>query len=162
MKKLVFATIALLILTSTSAYGQQRETLRGLGGVTVVVSVVGDAASKIPKGELQTYMEMRLREADIRVTQGEEVPRLILDVITLKDEEDGLYTLSVSLRLWQQVRLDRKPNFKFLAPTWTTTQMIMRGEKNVSDIRDSVQGAMDHFINEFLKVNPRMAAPGQR
>ena len=151
MNKLIFATITLLILTCISANAQQRETLRGLSSVIVVVSIVGDAANKISKRELQTYIEMRLREADIHVTQGEEAPRLILDVNTLKDEEDSLYALSVCLHLNQQVGLDRKPNFKFLAPTWTTTQMIMRGEKNISDIRDSVQGAMDHYINEFLE-----------
>jgi hypothetical protein len=161
MKKLILL-IAILILPVISAHAQQRtslrdtgESLRGISELSVAVILVGDAEGKLSKSTLQNFLEMRLREAGIRVANSEQSPELILIINAIKRKSVDLYALCVDLRVSQDVTLDRNPSIKSSATTWEMFKMLIRGEDNLKNIQDGLQGPMDYFINDFLRVNPK-------
>jgi hypothetical protein len=154
MKKVVIAGLFLLSLPLT-IHAQQSENLRGLGGVKVGYSIVGDARGDISGDELKTYVEMRLREARITVVDGDLPPRLVLNINTLKIGPTDNYAIVVSLSLWRLVTLSGRTKKEVRANVWEITRLSILHDDRLDDLRQAVQGHMDYFINDFLKVNYR-------
>src|SRR5207245_1832743 len=96
-----------------------KESLRGLSGVMVTVNDISSEAERdgITKSKLQTDIELRLRQAGIRVLTFEEwrnakdnrIGWLDLYVGMLKGEST-FYACSVKVKLMQIVSLVRDPS----------------------------------------------------
>ncbi len=142
-----------------------RATLKGLQGVHVLVEKMHPEAARagLAKATLQTDVEVKLRQAGIRVLSKTETlaapgnPFLYLQVGTLVGgAASEFYVYSIRLSLTQLVVLDRNAAV-ITAPTWSAAQRIGTiGSARLSTIvREHVRDQVDQFINAWLSVNPK-------
>ena len=138
----------------------QRATLAGLTGVNVLVEGMNPDVERdgLARSTLQTDVELRLRQASIRVLTETEMllapgkPFLYLRVSSFKGRE-GVYAVAISLELKQSVRLVRDPALTLMAATWQSIGAIGLG--GPSKARDTVRDEVDKFINAYLAANPK-------
>jgi len=115
-------------LWGTLAYAAgdfQRETLRALPGVWVVVEHVGPELTQtgLTQAELQQDTEEKIRAAGIPLLRQEEcwqtpgMPWLYLTVALLK-VTDTTYAATIAANLYQEVQVLRSPPLKTFGVTW--------------------------------------------
>lgn len=164
--------VSIMLLCVRTARGQadsQRTcaTLCGLKGVCVFVDVQGVTPEAEQVGftrhRIQTDVELRLRRSRIRATSPDDaiqpigVAALNVTVMILKrsllDVDSYVYRIDVELH--QAVRLVRDPEIVAPAQTWQATPTVgIVGKARIRSIRESVDDAVDEFINAYLAVNP--------
>ena len=163
--------VAVVLLSSISVLPVQaqgdipstRATLRGLPGVYVSVdSISADARSDgLFASQIQTDVELRLREAGIRVLTFDEAGAtrgsgsLWVEVSTVHPLQ-ALYGYSIGLNFTQGVRLERNGLYT-AAATWSALGVLgtVDGGRLSETVRKSVRDLVDQFINAYLSVNPR-------
>jgi len=142
----------------------EQQTLAGLFGVEVVVENMDRDIERdgITEKSLQTTVELRLRQAGIRILSNTERlrapgnPYLYLDIQTLKDRNENFYAYSIELKLNEIVRLDRNPNVMESATTWHARGRIgLVGVQRLQALRRSVGEMVNQFINAYLAANPK-------
>src|SRR5438552_16088659 len=172
--KTVLAAIALLCAVVVSPLVGQgdgpdsRHTLAGLRGVYVAVGDVDEDAEQkgLSKARLQTDVELKLRQAGIRVLTEEEVgrtpglPYLYVTVNTLHPREpslSGVYAFAVSVELVQTICLHRSPSMLTIGRTLNATGAFGTvGADNLGEyVRKRVSDGTDEFINAYLAANPK-------
>jgi hypothetical protein len=122
MKLTVMLMLAGLVLTCPAAFQAfgsdskfDRETLHGLQGVHVVVENIDQNAERdgLTEHQVQTDVELRLRQSGIRVLSEEERlatpgrPYLYINVNTFKNNDMEFYVYSITVELNQNVWLSR-------------------------------------------------------
>lgn len=149
---------------------QQRDSLKGLPGVTVMVegfrSAMEDAG--FDRLTFQTDVELKLRMAGIKTTEDLDFPLLYLNVNAMHLEQNRRSAFGISLDLFQRVllrsQLRSHPKKTFedaqampatFATTWSNGSL---GFGSVADARDSVRDLVDIFVNDWLAVNPQNGA----
>lgn len=159
--------VILYIATASIATAQRslgRETLRGLRGVKVSIDNFVPEAEKegLSKSQLQVDVELRLRKAGIRVLTEEEwlktpgMPALYV-LVTTHENKIGVHAFSIRVKLRQEVKLVRQPNFRtVLAGTYETNGYVGTvGSSNLRNLREAVADEVDVFINDYLAENPK-------
>jgi len=141
----------------------ERETLKGLRGVGVVVEDPGAYASSagLTISMLRSDVEPRLRQAGIAVlseaerdsTPGWPYLYVAVTVGPLPARLSG-HLYSVEVQLHQQVTLVRAPTVKTRAVTWNTSSIGV-AESPSETIRRSLRDRVDQFINAYRDVNPK-------
>ena len=166
---LAVSALSATIVVAQSEEVRNRETLRGLPGVYVVIEDLGTDIKKdgLTEEQLRTDVEVRLRRAGIRVLTLDEVkeslikPALLIRVTALKSDslskllEGSIYSFSISIELKQVATLGRMPSKFFLVTTWNDGVIGFATVKNVRIIRDDLGDYVDKFANDFLTVNPK-------
>jgi hypothetical protein len=168
--KTVFAFLGLLSATASVLVGQEdrpasRKTLAGLNGVYVEAYVSdSDEVERdgLYKAQVQTDMELKLRQAGVPVLSPEETasttgqPSLVANILLVRNSS-GLYASSVSVGLFQMVRPVRNPSVAVPASTWWTGTMvgIVQARRVADDTRSTVRDLTDQFINAYLAANPK-------
>jgi hypothetical protein len=141
----------------------ERATLAGLMGVHVVVEDMDPATEKdgLERSTLQTDVELKLRQAGIRVLTREEVfavpgtAALYLNVNTLR-HRTGLYAYCIELELKQGVTLIRNLAITTLGATWQAPGFLGTvGADRLHTVRDDVRDQVDQFLNAYLAANPK-------
>jgi ribosomal protein S8 len=162
---IIWATNKTDSLTSpqvTSIIIDERDTLKGLQGVYVLVENLKPEVEKygLTRQQLQTDVELRLRQNGIRVLSKQEqfstpgMPYLYVNVNTMPDI-NGLVPLGILLELKQNVFLARDTTKLCIASTWNGSTTGSVGSKKIETIRDSVKDSVDIFINDYLAANPK-------
>jgi len=141
------------------------ESLRGLKAVVVTVKGISPEAERdgVTKDKLRTDVELKLRQAGIRVVAFEEWKKtkedgigwLDLTVGALKNDSGTFYACDILLKLMQPVLLQRDPLKKTFATTWSTGSVGIYGMMNLQGIRKEVGDKVDEFTNSYLSVNPK-------
>lgn len=157
-------TLTCFDLSMAQTRDQQRESLRGLQGVEVVVEDIrpdaqGDGLSQ---EAIRAAVELILRSNGIRVlTQSERLkmpaaPYLYVHVATDK-HSSGEYSFTVSVELHQTVSLVHRPQHIMPAPTWFPPGKFRTvGQHNMRLwVINSLEPLVKEFSNDFLAVNPR-------
>lgn len=157
MKRLV-SIISCVLFLGITTFGQenlQRESLKGLSAVPLEIVVTKGA--KVAKWQLQTFVELRLRSAGIRVPEkntplsGEGSAKLWILVVS---DESG--TLSaIEFKLKQSVRLERRPSVVMWLPTWEARMWGGDDQSTEEVVKKTLNGFLDSFINDYLAVNPK-------
>ena len=142
----------------------ERDTLRGVEGVNVVVEELGSEVERagLTETQLQTDVELRLRKAGIRVLTYEERvgtpgrPSLYINVnVMLKS--DGLAVYAIRVALHQTASLETDGSRPIVA-TWSVASIgSVSRIRFVDTIRNDVRDGVDDFINAYLSVHPRPA-----
>jgi hypothetical protein len=143
-----------------------RETLAGLTGVWVSVELKTDEAQRngLTEAQLRTDVELKLREAGIKVVAFEEIgripglPYVYVGVGALPLTSTlGLYAFSVNMDLIQAIRLARNPSTLALGRTWNGRGVFRTvGASNLEEeVRKAVRDLTDQFINAYLAANPK-------
>lgn len=143
---------------------QQRESLRGLQGVEVVVEDIKPDAQMdgLSQESIRATVDLILRSKGIRVlTQAERSetvskPLLYVSVGTDK-QASGQYSFSVRVELYQAVSLVQRPQQVTSAPTWFTPGKLRTvPPQNVRLwIINAIEPLIREFVSDFLAVNPR-------
>lgn len=147
-----------------AATPEQRESLRGLQGVEVVIEEIKSDAQVdgLSEEAIRAAVELILRSKGIRVlTQSERSatpaqPYLYVHVGTDK-LPSGQFSFNTRLELHQAVSLAQRPQHVMLAPTWFTPDKIRTvGQQSMRLwIINSIEPLVREFANDFRAVNPR-------
>ncbi len=137
----------------------QRESLRGLDGVYVLVEDLNDDTKRagLTVAQIKTDVELKLRKVGIRITTKEErlteegSPHLYVNVNVVGSQQYYAYNISISLK--QSVYLQW--NFLLIrVPTWTTGGAGKASSRSIrEDARKNLGDFVDRFINDYLAVN---------
>jgi hypothetical protein len=107
---------------------------------------------------LRTDVELRLRRSGVNVLTRAQFlsggPELYLSVNLLCDRV-GLCAFGPKLDLIQQVTLARDPSIIIPATTWSIASVGTVGQNKIPGIRRDLADLVDHFLNDYLAVNPR-------
>ncbi len=141
-----------------------RATLRGLGGVGVLVEQLpGEVeAEGLTRNQLQKEVESRLRSAGIKVLTREECqktpgePYLYINInVNIAKTESDVYPYSIDAVLIQKVSLLRNPNLTTYAVTWSSGGVGSIAKEILGQLAGNVEGIVDLFIKAFLSENPK-------
>lgn len=160
--------ILAVLFTAVDAAGQElvtteRETLRGLHGVGVVLEGPGIEAERDGLGwaAIQTDVPAKLQTAGIRVLDAADplVPFLHI-IIRLTKRENGLYAYSSRVELRQLLQPVERPGVLFFGDTWHIDGIGTIAAKRLPTLRETVKDQVDRFINDYLAVNPKTPPTG--
>jgi hypothetical protein len=135
-----------------------------LGAVSVLVENLNAAATEtgLTREDLQTDVELRLRQAGVKVVDSSNPPgRLYVSVHMMRPHyANGSPTNGISmlleLELHQGVALLRDPSSVLLAPTWSVSMMASSSPGDVRTFcRNDVKDLVDKFLNAYLEQNPK-------
>jgi len=136
-----------------------KDTLKGLQGVGVVVEEIppGTETSGLTKQQLQTDVELQLRQNGIKVLGNEQYKNawLYINVNFIMNENSGLVTYSISITCQQDSLLVRDPTKECSASTWNSGSVGLCGVSKIGTIREKVKDQVNSFINDYLAVNPK-------
>jgi hypothetical protein len=138
-----------------------RATLRGIEGVHVIVESLRPEVEQygLTQQQLHTDVELRLREAGIRVLTKEELfampgkPWLYVNV-NVQLHPVGLAVYNIDVVLNQRASLKTDGSLASVA-TWSHGEVGSLSSQRLSDIRTCVRDQVDQFINAYLSVHPR-------
>ena len=161
---MMLAVVCLDLSLAHAANPDQRESLRGLPGVQVVIEDIRpDAqADGLSQESIRTSVELILQSKGIRVlTQSERAetsakPYLYVHIGTDK-HSSGQYSFNSRLELHQAVSLVQRPQQIMLAPTWFPPGKLRTvGQQNMRLwVINSIEPLVREFASDFLAVNPR-------
>jgi hypothetical protein len=141
-----------------------RQTLRGLQGVKVLIEDLGSDIERLGliKSELQTAVEATLRKGGIKVLTQEECyktpgePYLYLNInINTGKLGDDKYSYSIDIGVIQNVLLQRDPRMKSYSVTWSTGGVGVIEKEFVGRLRESADELVKIFVKAFLSVNSK-------
>lgn len=154
--------LVLVLVAPARAAEMQRETLRGLEAVLVVVSLdEGAKEAGLSEDVIKTAVELSLRKHGVPVFEKELRPdelqtdataRLMVRVWATKLNGDPSFAYKISVELLQLAALKRD-GLLFLPPTWAKGTIIVIGQR--STMREWINDAVDKFANDWLAVNPK-------
>ena len=171
---LILGTILFAVI-STPTYAEQpanvheRESLRGLVGMEVVVEPLN---IQIEDQGLQTVMlqssiKQRLQKAGIKVLTERErlatpTAAMLMARVDALHDRIGRYFYSNDLMLTQRIRLGGTDATDLSAVTWMKLGGIgIVADDNVKHIEEQVLRKVDQFIKDYLTVNPDRRANNQ-
>lgn len=142
----------------------KRETLRGLGAVSVLVEYLPDDVERegVSREQLTRDIEGRLRQAGLRVLTISEIanspgaPYLYVAVHPITGPSANLTAYAIGLTVRQLVQLSRDPPTEFFATTWEgPAHPSWLSASRVLDIRTRISEALGRFIIDYQAVNPK-------
>jgi hypothetical protein len=144
---------------SQMAFGEGKDSLRGLQGVGVVASARTGPGGKVSASEeLRTEVEQRLRKWGIRVLNRDEVlqsPGLpILDVgMVVYPLDQGIqgFLYQISIECLQTVVLKRDPSVEVYARTWYSKRPFGI-TTDPEAVQKEVVELVDGFAEDYLAV----------
>jgi hypothetical protein len=169
MKKVILILIFVFIMPLSFAVDSKstRETLSGSSGLIVATLLESKGKQPISEDELKRIVELRMRNAGIRLYDFKEpsnfptTPILSVYVYSMYFSEVGdFYFYGITAEVWQPVRLIKEVREGVdnprLATTWSKHPVF--GNFNVGEehnLIESIQNYVDDFINIYLSVNPK-------
>ena len=159
----------LMILTSfdlsiAQTRDQQRESLRGLQGVEVVVEDIKPDAQVegLSQETIRAAVELILRSKGIRILsqaeRSETLPNPYLYVAVGPEKtSSGQYSFNARVEFHRAGSLVQRPQQILSAPTWFTPGKLRTvGQQNARLwVINSIEPLVREFANDFLAVNPR-------
>jgi hypothetical protein len=160
---LAFCVFGLSVFSAISET-YQKDVLRGLKGLAVVVEDINPDVEKygLGKNQIKTDIELKLRMAGIEVQTEEKnlkslgSPFLYIEVGVMKIESMPVYVVTTEVSLGEWVRPERDSTIKALAKTWETGSLGFVGEKELRLVRESIGDSVNKFLNDYLAANPKV------
>ncbi len=143
---------------SISVSGSERDSLKGLKAVSVIVGGPSPDAGQdgLTSDSIRADIEWRLRRAGIEVpTTVREITfpesRLLLTADTRRD--NGLYAIALKVQLQQLLNSLTTGQLVF-GSTWERGGVVTLGARNLGEVRGMLADYVDQFINDFRAANP--------
>jgi hypothetical protein len=167
-KPLVTIVAALVIiclgLPSFSFAYDQKEVLRGLKGVKVVVENINPDVQRLglTQSRIQSNVEDQIRKVGIKILKAYKPPAmtgLYINVHTLIPyQAKTIVVYSINVMVYENVYLKRDVGTvgdlkEVRAADWVTASVGLLGVSHVNDIYKKVQLQVDKFISDYLAVN---------
>ncbi|NOT24333.1 MAG: hypothetical protein HOP22_16645 [Nitrospiraceae bacterium] len=156
-------TLVCVGLSMAQTKDQQRESLRGLQGVEVVVEDLNPdtQVEGLSQETIRAAVELILRSKGIRILSQSERsaihPNPSLYVAVGPEEiSSGQYSFNARVELHRAGSLPQRPQ-QVSAPTWFTPGKLRTvGQQNARLwVINSIEPLVREFANDFLAVNPR-------
>ena len=163
-KILLLMGLSLLVtVTEAQPSTRDRDSLKGLRGFSVLVAMSGPNLEKdgVTRDQLQTRVEVKLRQAGIKIIPSPELPGipgppvLFVSVNVLRMKPAPSYSWSIELSMIERVILDRDRNKMIDGMTWHDSWYGYAGIERTRTILDSVSDAVEVFINDYLAANAK-------
>ena len=162
MMAIVLVLTCLGLSTAQAGTAFERESLRGLPGVAIVIeNIVPEAqAEGLTDEAIRTSVELILRSSGIRVLAESDnaktpsAPWLYVGVRTVKGKL--AYATCTTVSLQQQVALVQRPKHTTDATTWQEGIVTVMSTRLLGSlIPETIEPLVKSFANDFLSVNPR-------
>lgn len=154
-----------LVVETAEATGVlERESLRGLSGVFVVVEELGPDSKRsgLSVEVIRIVVERILRASGIQVLTDEEgrtgLSAAILEInaTPVKSEKVSVYGVNITGVVIQQVFLRNGSEMTIPAITWGKSHTAVMNSKSVkAQVMGNVESITKEFANDFLSVNPQ-------
>lgn len=165
---LLIAVMISFSFVSTLSYGEQpaevsqRESLRGLVGVEVLVEPFAIEIEELGLHTPRLYHEIkqRLQKAGISVlTERERLATPAAAMLSVRvdalHDRIGRYFYSTELFLSQRVRLEGNEVSELFAATWRKPGAIgVVADDNIKHLEKQMIHKVDEFIKDYLVANP--------
>ena len=151
---------------------QSRAALANLSGVHWELDVPRDLVSDDTRRQIITYVELRLKEADIKILpKSPEAPLLRIEIAIDKCPLDvpilkqggkvsfpsAKYLEEIDVKLHQTVLLKRNTKVELRATTWEVNSRHCTRPLSWSEgaLKNKVKDLVDKFIASYLAANPK-------
>ena len=152
------------------------STLKGMTSIRPIVGILENeepATHGLSRDELQTQVELALRNAGVNVTEkdftyethigGEAVLAVGIFLRRIEVIEGvNIYAITTNMELFQYVTLVRDPKVMTFIPTWPRGYSKVPGWAESEGLRETVKEGIDRdiskFINDYLAANPKEPA----
>jgi hypothetical protein len=168
-QSLVTIVAALLIIClglpsfSWAAY-DQKEVLRGLKGVKVVVEAINPDVQRfgLDANQIKTNVENQVRRAGIKVLKSYQPPAmtaLYINVSTLIPyQARTIVVYNINVMVYENVYLKRGIGTvgdlkEVRAADWVKASVGLLGVNHVNDIYKKLELQVDKFISDYLAMN---------
>ena len=129
----------------------ERESLRGLPGVRVVIEYLSPEAKAdgLSEDSIRSAVELILRSSGIHIFEVGRLPYLYVRVTTFKVQASSFHAaaMQVELRQWLS-----QPEWSGYAATW---QEMIVGNQNMRAVISHIEQMVKQFANDFLVANPK-------
>jgi len=156
--------LLLALATRMLAATVEAESLRDLRSLEVGIEALPVLAADVglTVADLQTDVELRIRNSRIPVKEGSQADGNVLVAVSLlQSKGTGLWAYVVTVQILRAVYLLSSNGFKKSAAiTWVKTEMGMGGSTVIGNgIRGSVRDLVDKFLNDYLSVHDQLNGP---
>ncbi len=151
-------------LPTATFYSDQKESLRGLKGLFILVEPLNPEVEKagVSREQLKREVELKLRQAGIRVFNEEQrmeepdQPYLYINLNGYSWREEVIYGYALKVDLNQLVILNRDPKIGGFGTTWYSGSAGIIGANKLKNfIRKELADTIDKFISDYSAVNPK-------
>ena len=168
LKSWAIAAVCLILVSASPLLGidarSNRATLKHVKGFAVLVEKLpaGVEGQGLSQSQLQSDVELRLRNAGIKVltreesakTPGEPYLYININLNTARTEND-VYPYSIDLLFIQKVSLLRDTKVTSYAVTWSSGGVGSIGKEMLSELRENVRDIVDIFVKAYKTENPK-------
>lgn len=152
------------LLQAQNEIAREQSSLKGLQAVGLIVNYEANAPLNT-QGEIKaaSFREMAnqtLKQAQIplisdkKIEQVGQVPILRMHINAM-DAGKGLIPFTVSLHLYQPVKLTLNRDIRTSASTWESSTLGITSYNRLHLITNAAQGLLNEFTNDFVDVNSR-------
>jgi hypothetical protein len=161
---IVITSVILPVLGFADDTQMERETLRGIRGVGVLVFIGGSPGLKerlaLNESQLRREIELELQKAGVEMVPKAEknlVSIFLLIFPTAREltKTRVLYDAQLELHLLQPVHLVRDSSITSVASTWYVRGWWAGEEAMKHKIKDEVKELVDIFISAYSSVNQK-------
>jgi hypothetical protein len=142
----------------------QKEVLRGLKGVKVVVERINPEVERLglTANQLQSNVEAQVRKVGIKVLKAHKPPAmtaLYVNVYTLiPSQAKTIVVYAINIMVYENVYLKRDIGSvgdlkEVRAADWVDASVGLLGVNRVRDLYKKVELQVDKFISDYLAVN---------
>ena len=164
-RAVITACLATLITANVvAAQEMERESLKGLKGVQVLVELLRpDVEGRgVSKDSIKTDVELRLRQSGIKVYANSREDRSLakaylyinLNSMAGTANTTGLFAACIEVHLNQWMR-SQVNGQELKGSTWSLGMVVTIGVNNLRELRDDVMDLVDVFIYDYLAANPK-------
>jgi hypothetical protein len=157
------AVVSFGLPSSAWAY-DQREVLRGLTGVKVVIETIDPSVERLgfTRNQLQSNVEAQIRKVGIKILKAYKPPAmtaLYVNVHTLiPSQAKSIVVYSINVMVYENVYLKRDIGTvgdlkEVRAADWVKATVGLLGVTRVSDLYKKVELQVDKFISDYLAMN---------
>ena len=141
-----------------------KDSLAGLPGVGLIIEPVPDLehSDGLNETELREEIERRFREAGVGILSKDDLRQApgypLLDVSVQAHEipgQDRVCAFSVAVEVQQIVTLQRSADAEAFSTTWSSRSFGSVTTDGLGALQGNVLDHIDHFINDWLSVNPK-------
>lgn len=157
----VLIALAPSVLQGQESGAPANIALRGVTAVMVIADSLPEGAAKagLFASQLQTDVELRLREAGLTILPPASTPgsAVLYVQASVTPGETGLIAYSTHMTFGEAVRLIRVPTVLTFGTTWEGPRVLgyASTERVAEQVRKAVNDQASAFLNAWLAVNQR-------
>src|SRR5262245_34280878 len=142
----------------------ERETLRGLPGVQVIIDHINPDGQNgtLSKDTIRAAVELILQSSRIPILTRQErlktssAPFLYININTVQADNMPLFASNIHVELIQSVLLRNQAETLTFATTWHSSLAALAGSTLLkASTIENLESLVNEFVDDFIAMNPR-------